>query len=1080
MPLIFGCALFLPGSSCACTGSRESTSQKTEISRDVEGLISQLGELLVRGQATVAYERAEQALQRFRQTDDRHGQATCLSFLGIQDSGAGETEKALERFESSLALLIDLDRNFQAAAAARLLGSLLLGNGRLEEAEQRVRRGLDLLKAFEDSEASIPDAEYWLYASMLGLPPDLSDLSDPFSEPTRRTLVKMAEGTLRDALGEILTWQQRLDEAETELQRALDLSIETKNRWTWRVLVHLGILRQDQGRYDESRSSLWAALAALESRPPGLSATKNRRERIGVFELLARVERAEGKPEEGLIRNEQALESARDIRDAIALAMLLKNRADLLQAKGDYAGAREILGAARESAFDVGDPYLEARVLTKLAIHALAIGSYEFAASYLEQTLPRLETSGDEHAELMAWALLATSYQGLGALERAERAVDEARDLTRRIHFPEGRLAALVSEAVNEWHSEDRRSEDVLRLVRSAFDDPQMVFRKEPSRRLLMEVALLVNQEADPEEIAKAAAAASEKARQTGQARDEAVARTFLGHAYRQRGRLNLARQEWGEALRISRQLGFRHLEASVLTGLADLAWDAGRRDEAVEQILEAVEVFETTLSDVRVDELLIPFLAGQMSLYHRAITALVETGQPSAAFAYSERARARALQRLLANQRLRSPDQLAAALATELEVRRREISDLEERLADSTGTAADRFKNELESVWRRYEDLIVRIRLVEPEAAELVSVDPVDLETVQQELLGPEVTLISFFVRTDHVVAWVIDRDGSVYVPTKMTRQDFEEISCLTPEIARHRRQRGARRLAQCRPLDDLSTDLYKKLLSPLMPHVRHRNLILVPHDALHHLPLAALRDPESGRYLIEDYTLTYVPSAGVLRFLRKKASPMEGRALVLGDPELTDETLPRLTGAEREAQAVARLFDTEPLVGPDAMESRVHDLDGRIDILHLAAHGVYRSENPRFSYLALAEGDGHDGRLAMHEIFEDLDLKGVNLVVLSACQTALGERSQGDEIVGLIRAFLYAGSPAVMATLWNVDDEVSALLMEHFYRRLLEGMPAAEALRQAQLEMLRRQATKAPYYWAGFSLVGEPGQGY
>jgi hypothetical protein len=400
-------------------------------------------------------------------------------------------------------------------------------------------------------------------------------------------------------------------------------------------------------------------------------------------------------------------------------------------------------------------------------------------------------------------------------------------------------------------------------------------------------------------------------------------------------------------------------------------------------------------------------------------------------------------------------------------------MAELEMKLADPANKETEQVRTELESAWRRHDDLLVRIKLAAPRLAELVSPDPVDLGTVQTEILGADTTLISFYLLLDRVVAWVIEREDYAFVPTEMTRADLGDVRCLTAGVVDRVRRRGLEPLAGCAGGADPSTEIYEKLLAPLMPHVHHRKLVLVPHDALHYLPFAALRNPGTGRYLIENHTLSYAPSVSVLRALRQETGTIDGSALVLGDP-LTETGLPELTGARREAQTVARLFGVDALLGSDATESRVRAA-GHPDVLHVAAHGIYRPENPRFSFLALAAAGDHDGRLEMHEIFEELDLQGVQLVVLSACETALGERTGGDEVVGLIRAFLYAGSPAVIATLWSIHDEGSAVLMEGFYRRLLNGRPASEALRQAQLEMLGRGKYQSPYYWAGFRLVGE-----
>jgi len=140
---------------------------------------------------------------------------------------------------------------------------------------------------------------------------------------------------------------------------------------------------------------------------------------------------------------------------------------------------------------------------------------------------------------------------------------------------------------------------------------------------------------------------------------------------------------------------------------------------------------------------------------------------------------------------------------------------------------------------------------------------------------------------------------------------------------------------------------------------------------------------------------------------------------------------------------------------------------------MLHLAAHGEYNTLNPLFSFIQLVGDNQHDGSLQVHEIY-DLDLRSAtNLVVLSACQTKIGKLSPGDEVVGMNRAFLYAGTPTVMASLWNVDDAATGLLMKQFYSHLQAGMGKAEALQQAQMAV--RKKYLHPYYWAAFSLTGD-----
>jgi CHAT domain-containing protein len=176
----------------------------------------------------------------------------------------------------------------------------------------------------------------------------------------------------------------------------------------------------------------------------------------------------------------------------------------------------------------------------------------------------------------------------------------------------------------------------------------------------------------------------------------------------------------------------------------------------------------------------------------------------------------------------------------------------------------------------------------------------------------------------------------------------------------------------------------------------------------------------------------------------------------------------------AEQEARAIAALYATAPLIHTAATESIVRQQAGELGILHLAAHGYYNAVAPLNSLIALAPDGANDGWLTAGETY-GLNLQQADLVVLSACQTQLGDLSAGDELVGLTRAFFYAGTPTVVASLWTVDDQTTALLMERFYTHLRAGMGKAAALRQAQLDV--RADYPNPYYWAAFVLSGDAG---
>ena len=249
-----------------------------------------------------------------------------------------------------------------------------------------------------------------------------------------------------------------------------------------------------------------------------------------------------------------------------------------------------------------------------------------------------------------------------------------------------------------------------------------------------------------------------------------------------------------------------------------------------------------------------------------------------------------------------------------------------------------------------------------------------------------------------------------------------------------------------------------------------------LIAHQALHEVPFAALTDGE--RYFGDQYTLFSVPSASALSHIEKNAANLAEAtqpALVFGNPTTGDEFYPALPDAANEAASVAELLGGAVYVETEAHEARLSSEAVGAPVVHLAAHGSYNSKNALSSAIHLAPQGDDDGRLEAHEVYS-LDLSAAEMVVLSACQTNVGEASAGDEIVGLTRAFFFAKTPTLVSSLWKVDDAATETLMSAFYRNWQAGMGKAEALQIAQAEL--RETHSGPFYWAAFVLNGDPGE--
>jgi CHAT domain-containing protein len=271
--------------------------------------------------------------------------------------------------------------------------------------------------------------------------------------------------------------------------------------------------------------------------------------------------------------------------------------------------------------------------------------------------------------------------------------------------------------------------------------------------------------------------------------------------------------------------------------------------------------------------------------------------------------------------------------------------------------------------------------------------------------------------------------------------------------------------------------TDLYEILIKPVEKELAgKKHLVVVPHGMLHYLPFQALRNQE-GKYLIESYTVSYLPSASVLKYAREKNRGNHADLFAVANP-VTD--LSPLPAAEVEAREVSALFDRKQvLLGLGATKSKFKSEGPRYDMLLFSTHGEMIESDPLKSNLRFTPTQQDDGKLTVSEIF-DMEVKA-NLVTLSACETGLargtkGDFPQGDDLVGLSRAFIYAGAPSVVASLWKVSDDSTVEMMRSFYRNL-KTMPKAEALRQAQLGLAKSSAMTSshPYFWAPFILVGD-----
>jgi CHAT domain-containing protein len=357
------------------------------------------------------------------------------------------------------------------------------------------------------------------------------------------------------------------------------------------------------------------------------------------------------------------------------------------------------------------------------------------------------------------------------------------------------------------------------------------------------------------------------------------------------------------------------------------------------------------------------------------------------------------------------------------------------------------------------YAALLIRLKASNPDYAELQSYSPKSLSQIQR-LLDPQTTLVSYFVTADKTIAFVVSFDS------------FQAVEIAVKETDLRAAINWFRDFASLRdPQPQSLKQLHAWLIAPIRQHIKTNQVVIVPHGILHYVPFTALTDGD--RYFGDEHAIYHLPSASTLPSLRRRIRRSGQRVLTVAQSQAAG--LPSLRYADEEARSVARLYRTHPLLTGRATRAVFMKRASAYNVLHIAAHAVLNATSPLFSRIMLSADGDDSGAIEVREIY-GMDLTRTNLVALSACETQLGAQSKGDDIVGLNRAFIYAGASSVIASLWTVDDEATSILMKAFYSHLKKGMSEAAALQAAQAET--RKKYPHPYYWAAFVLTGDPGQ--
>ncbi len=552
---------------------------------------------------------------------------------------------------------------------------------------------------------------------------------------------------------------------------------------------------------------------------------------------------------------------------------------------------------------------------------------------------------------------------------------------------------------------------------------------------------------------------------------------------------------------------GSKHQEAQFLATGAEAQRALGRSDKALDVYRQALAALEEARArSIPTEVSRAGIVATRHQVFAGAIDLLLKLARPEEAFDVAEAYHARAFLDVLAESAIDDLDELTPEQQAQEDRLFEQISAVQKKLwqEDVLAEQEEKLKRELAEAENALELFRLELRRADPRYARVKAPQPLSHSRVTAELLDAETALVEYVLGDKQSFAWVLFRGkvSSVTLPPgkELTAAVADYRAASSSKVSS---QTAAQAVAKLRAQ---SQQLYQKLFQPMEPQLAMaRKLIIVPDGALVYLPFETLAgEPKRAgvaSYLIERFAISYAPSASALAALRslKKNNAAEAKGIIaFGDPVYgKDETaiangdatergfdFRQLPYTRAEVNGIAALFppnERRVFLGADAHEANVKaEPLKKYRYVHFAAHALIDEERPARSGIVLSTRSGaidskEDGALQMSEV---MGLKlNADLVTLSACRTGLGQLLRGEGMIGLTRAFLYAGSESVVVSLWNVNDIATASLMKGFYKNLKQGLAKDEALRHAKLELIRgrQQAWRHPYYWAAFVLVGD-----
>jgi len=867
------------------------------------------------------------------------------------------------------------------------------------------------------------------------------------------------------------------------------------------ALYKLGVARMNKNE----------AFEALDVLDEALELSKQIKDRIleaDILDAFGQIHEELDDYARGVEYAQKSLAIRRELGDEENIAKSLQVLAQTLDNLGENQKALDYFQEALQYARKVGQRSTEAILIGQIGHIYYQFGEYQTSLDYFQQCLDISEEIGNRHGQAWALKMMADISRFLGDYESAIRNYSISLDICRQMGVRVGIGANLANLAV--IYTKLDSTDKALELLNEALVLQRQINDREATGSILIKIGDVCVRRGDTIKAIDYYKQALSIARTLQDPRLLDRANFALGRQERRAGRAEIAR----EYIEIAIQLA-DSMRSSVLNQSLRATYFDSIHSYYDELVLLFMQQHRNN-PDAGYDR-----LAFQISEKSRC-RSLLETlneGQVDL--------RAGVDPALLEHERL---------VRQKLNAKERQRQRMANQETDPDVLVS--LEKEIRTLLNEHENLEIRIRQEQPRLAAIEKADALPLENIQTDVLDDSTLLIEYALNKERSFAWAISSNSieCVELPSagkieKIARQVYQN---LTVRNVSQKDESAAQRHNRIQSSDEqlysAMFDLSDMILSPLAGHLNKPRLVLICDEILQYIPIGALPMPDVEKEknkvydpLVNHFQILSAPSASALPLIREekiRARRPDKLIAIFADPVFSADDprfslqvpaqqdssepivyahldkallesgvagsrsdLSRLPFSRMEANYVVSLAGREEcqcFVDFDANYSQAISPDlSNYNIIHFATHGMMNNMHPELSGLVLSlfdlEGKPRNGFLRLHDIYQ-LDLNA-DLVVLSACQTALGKDIRGEGLIGLTRGFMYAGAPRVVASLWKVDDEATAELMKRFYQYMLgeEQLPAAAALRKAQILIMNEKRWQSPYFWAGFILQGD-----